>query len=458
MCSVVTTDGNLHLDAANSSGSGIYHAWYGGSAGHIFGNGSAVQIAKIDSAGNFTLSGTVDGVDIAARNAVLTSTTTTANAALAKTGGTMTGNTLVNNYGIGLVGLYSATRYQNVFAMGNSYKLSTDGTSAGNLYGIAYTHTNIGGQSKSGLAHQALFMSNGVTQSAVGHGIWTSGVITTTNNIVVSGTVDGRNVSTDGTKLDTIATNANYITNNNQLINGAGYSTGGGSGTITGVTAGTNLSGGGTSGTVTLTVISNPTFTGQLSAHGDISLGNNIGSKLYTGRAQLYANGTATYLTQSSTTTYPIYIESADVRLRVRNSTNSGYVDLVTSTTGQDCQLHANGFVKLLTRNDGVTITGSCSTTTGFLAASDINLKENIETIYDPLEKLKQLNGYTFDWKETGKKSAGVIAQEVEKVMPELVHGDDTKSVDYNGLIGLLIETVKAQQVQIDDLNKRIEA
>ena len=92
------------------------------------------------------------------------------------------GNVYTNaDYGYGLVGLYSAERYQGVFAMGDSYKLSADGTSPGSLYGIAWTHTNIGGQSKSGLGHQALFMANGSTQTAIGYGIWTVGLITTTD-------------------------------------------------------------------------------------------------------------------------------------------------------------------------------------------------------------------------------------------------------------------------------------
>ena len=67
-----------------------------------------------------------------------------------------------------------------------------------------------------------------------------------------------------------------------------------------------------------------------------------------------------------------------------------------------------------------------------------------------------QIRGVTFDWKENYKSSAGVIAQEVEKSFPELVNGENTKSVNYNGLIGLLIETVKNQQAQIDDLNNRL--
>ena len=88
---------------------------------------------------------------------------------------------VANNYGRGVFGTYTSTRYQHVWGMGTAYKLSDDGASAGNLYGIAYTHTNVGGESKAGLSHQALFMHNGVTHSAIGTGMWTKGLITTTS-------------------------------------------------------------------------------------------------------------------------------------------------------------------------------------------------------------------------------------------------------------------------------------
>jgi hypothetical protein len=87
-----------------------------------------------------------------------------------------------DNYGNSIVGLYSSTRYQGVFAMGDSYKLAADGSSPGSLYGIAWTHTNAGGESKPGLEHQALFMMNGRTYTAIGSGIWTDGTITTTSH------------------------------------------------------------------------------------------------------------------------------------------------------------------------------------------------------------------------------------------------------------------------------------
>lgn len=88
---------------------------------------------------------------------------------------TVNGNYYVSNYGQGMVGVYDSTRYQQVFAMSPSYMLPADGTNTGNMYGIAWTHSNVGGQSKAGLSHQALFMIAGQTATAVGDGIWTRG-------------------------------------------------------------------------------------------------------------------------------------------------------------------------------------------------------------------------------------------------------------------------------------------
>jgi len=120
-----------------------------------------------------------------------------------------------------------------------------------------------------------------------------------------------------------------------------------------------------------------------------------------------------------------------------------------------EMQLLANGTLHV----DGDVIAYSST------IASDKNLKDNITNIDNPIEKVKQLNGITFNWKKNGKESGGVIAQEVQQVLPSLV-SEVTElnsegshlAVDYNGIIGLLIETVKEQQNQIDDLKARIEA
>ncbi|MGB2046245.1 MAG: tail fiber domain-containing protein, partial [Porticoccaceae bacterium] len=92
---------------------------------------------------------------------------------------------------------------------------------------------------------------------------------------------------------------------------------------------------------------------------------------------------------------------------------------------------------------------------------SDINLKKDIVKIDDALDKLHQLNGYNFTFKATDKKSSGVIAQEVQKVMPQLVHegaDEGTLTVEYGNMVGLLIEAIKEQQTQIDDLKAEIQS
>lgn len=88
---------------------------------------------------------------------------------------------------------------------------------------------------------------------------------------------------------------------------------------------------------------------------------------------------------------------------------------------------------------------------TDFNATSDITYKEQITPIDNALEIVEQLAGKVFNWKHTGKKSYGVIAQEVEQVLPDVVTTNENgKAVNYNTLIALLIESNK-------QLNKKIK-
>jgi hypothetical protein len=86
---------------------------------------------------------------------------------------------------------------------------------------------------------------------------------------------------------------------------------------------------------------------------------------------------------------------------------------------------------------------------------SDIRFKTNINTIENALEKVKILRGVYFDWKNQGIRDIGFIAQEVEKVIPEIVSTDinGIKSLDYGRLTALLTQAIKEQQTQIDSLN-----
>ena len=98
------------------------------------------------------------------------------------------------------------------------------------------------------------------------------------------------------------------------------------------------------------------------------------------------------------------------------------------------------------------------ATALDFNSTSDVNLKKDVKVIDDPVAKVLQLNGVSFNWTDTGQSTAGVIAQDVEKVMPEIIRDNPTgyKSLNYNGLIGLLIEAVKEQNETIKSLEQKI--
>jgi hypothetical protein len=89
---------------------------------------------------------------------------------------------------------------------------------------------------------------------------------------------------------------------------------------------------------------------------------------------------------------------------------------------------------------------------------SDITLKENVNDIQDPLTILEKLNGVEFNWVDNKRKSYGLIAQLVEKVIPELVSENEQgkKTVNYISIIAFLIEAVKKQQTDIDLLKRTI--
>ena len=147
----------------------------------------------------------------------------------------------------------------------------------------------------------------------------------------------------------------------------------------------------------------------------------------------------------------------------------------LSSTTGYSTTINQN----LLTTSDvqfnSLGIGMAASATAGRIDASgdvvaystsDKNFKENITPIENPIEKIRMISGNTYDWKADMKEfhgfegnDVGVIAQEIEAVLPQLVTTRETgyKAVKYDKLVALLIEGMKAQQNQIDNLTIEIE-
>lgn len=95
---------------------------------------------------------------------------------------------------------------------------------------------------------------------------------------------------------------------------------------------------------------------------------------------------------------------------------------------------------------------------TSFNSTSDISLKENIEKTQNATEIIKQIDGVAFTWKKTKIKSYGVIAQDIEKIIPEAVSEDGgIKSVNYNAIIAFLIEANKELADKVDQLEKKLQ-
>ena len=100
----------------------------------------------------------------------------------------------------------------------------------------------------------------------------------------------------------------------------------------------------------------------------------------------------------------------------------------------------------------GLTVNGTVAAT-DFNSTSDITLKDNVSIIDNALEMINNLEGISWNWKDSGKASLGVSAQNVETVAPELVTTGDHKSVNYNGLVGVLIEgPVKSLSAEVETL------
>ena len=96
-------------------------------------------------------------------------------------------------------------------------------------------------------------------------------------------------------------------------------------------------------------------------------------------------------------------------------------------------------------------VSGQIYATSNITANSDLTLKKNLKLVENPIDKLNQLNGYLYQWKENDEYQYGVIAQEVEKILPHAVSTgkDGIKGVAYNQIIPVLIEAVKELNAEV---------
>ena len=137
--------------------------------------------------------------------------------------------------------------------------------------------------------------------------------------------------------------------------------------------------------------------------------------------------------------------------INFRNKANGG-----TSLINRMKIKGSTGYVGIgdITPSYKLDVAGTIRATGDVIAYSDVRVKENIKTIDNSLEKVSKLRGVEFNKIGDNKKSIGVIAQEIEKVIPEVVKEDDKgmKSVAYGNISGLLIEAIKELKAEIEEL------
>ena len=139
-----------------------------------------------------------------------------------------------------------------------------------------------------------------------------------------------------------------------------------------------------------------------------------------------------------------------------------------TSVTGTYPNFTVNSTNTTYTAGNGLTLsgtqflmsgsyTGTFTATGDVVAYSDIALKSEVTAIDEALDKLMSITGYTYNTKGSDRRHSGVMAQEVEEVLPEVVHTseDGTKGVAYGNMMGLVIEAIRELKTQVDELKGR---
>ncbi len=382
---------------------------------------------------------------------------------------TFTGDLVSSVRNKGVFGTYDPAKTDHIWSMGTSYRNSSTGADFGNLYGLAYKHTNnsTGGNMAGG--HQMVWVTNGTPRAALGEvSIWSKNYFQAAGNY--GGSWDNNNntaltftASSSGTAYNVLRCD----TDNGfklQTLGGTGgtqrwYTSGSNYIQFTGTTITASLNGTASNAALLDNIDSsqflrsdaNDTFTGTLT-----------GSRIDLG----YAHGASNSIGCSNW---------------FRSSGNSGWYN--GSYAGG---IYMTDTTWVRTYNSKALYVANQIAATGDVTAyySDERLKTKIETIDNAVNKVMSLEGFIYEENELaeelgytnkGKRQAGVSAQQVEKVLPEAVtlaavdmetdefsgeitskSGENYLTVKYEKIVPLLIEAIKEQQQQINKLKEQL--
>jgi len=375
-----------------------------------------------------------------------------------------------------------------------------------------------------------------------------TGNINVTGSITLSGTVDSRDVAADGTKLDTVATNADvtpswvpssdpsYLTSytvtsgdvtahegdititESQISDLGSYLTSVPAQSFASLTGKpTTISGYGITDALAIGTTATTALAGNTSlfsgAYADLTGTPTLPTDFVSAASGGTFSGNVTMTSDLTVDTDTLYVDSTNNRVGIGESNPDGLLHLTGDTNSNGAELYLQVNNNNTTDNLGAihfgnNVDSTLSMIRGSSAAannssylsfynsatgtqtermrletdgdlhvdgnvvaysttvSDIRLKKDIAPIDNAVTKVQQLNGCTFTYLKDDRKSAGLIAQDVEKVLPSAViedkpvfHGEEGetyKTVQYDQVIGLLVEAVKELSSKVEELEKKL--
>jgi len=381
-----------------------------------------------------------------------------------------------SNRGAGMYGVYDSYKIGHIWSIGTGYQIPEDGSNFGNLYGLAYKHTNntTGGTMAGG--HQMVWVTNGTGRVALGEsGIWTSGTGVFGGTVTVGAPTGSSHAATKG-YVDSAIANigiGGYVPTSRTISTTNGI-TGGGDltanrtlsldSTVVRTTGDQTIGGIKTfSSTISGSITGNAGTVGGLSVHAGR---NNEANKVVRtdGSGYIQAGWINTTSGDNGTTAPDRIYASSDAYIRYYTPANFATVmnTWLVRTSGD--QTIAG--VKNFSGNVGVGVAspaeklevGGNVVANAYYYSSDIRKKENVSDIENSLSKILQLQGISYNLKGEEDKRMGFSAQELQKVYPELVKegSDGYLSIDGTGLIAPLVESIKEQQKKIEELEEKI--
>ena len=182
-------------------------------------------------------------------------------------------------------------------------------------------------------------------------------------------------------------------------------------------------------------------------------------------------NGQTLTLYYPSSSQVPVNSGSVEVSL-IKGLQNAGVNKRLTVFSGSSAVSSSQGLILDTNNNLGIgvnessdlplsyklMVSGSIKASGTVVQGSDSRLKEDIYPIDNALSRIENIDGVYFTYKDSGEKSIGVIAQDIQKILPEVVFEDNNGylGVNYSGIVPVLIEAVREQNSIIKDLEDRI--